>query len=162
VALIETPCRKRCDAAFCERAADTAPTMRGRNGQVLEIAAAAIRATEDGANDATLVARDEAEAWVLGEVAENRFALIDVTKDEAVSVLPQDDDLFVIVRPELTELEHHTEYGIRITPRSPAGDLEEGVRSSPSVLEEAVVGGRQRGGVVVPIGRMATSSTKRG
>ena len=115
MALIETVRRKGCNAAFCERAADTAPTRRGRNGQVLEIASSAIRATEDGANNATLVARDEAEAWIRTEVADHWFALVNVAKDEAVSVLPQGDDLLVIVRPELTELEHHTECGIRIT-----------------------------------------------
>jgi hypothetical protein len=100
--LIEASLPEGVDAALRECSTDAASAMGRGHGQVLEIAAPTVGSAEDGADDAIVLGRDEAQAGVEAQVAGNGPGLVDVAKDEALGSTPERQNFVVVSRPELT------------------------------------------------------------
>ena len=81
---------------FAEGATETTPSVRGRNGEVMEITAATVVTSKHGPNDPALVESQEAQAWIAVEVAREPLSRVHRAKCETLGPLPQGHDLFIV------------------------------------------------------------------
>jgi hypothetical protein len=81
------------EARFDELSAEAAVAEFGGNGEVMEIAAAAIVAAEDGGDDSLFVAGDETQAGVAGDIVGELLRCVGLVEADAFGGRPESEDV---------------------------------------------------------------------
>ena len=85
-------------------AAKAAPTVRGSHGQMMQVAAPAVVAAKDGADDDTVfIERDKAEAGVANQKSGDGLARIGFAQTDAFACAPQREDRVVVGQREFAQ-----------------------------------------------------------